>query len=561
MEELRKESGRPPSAVPSESAEDGRNGPAETLLAVLREHLSVQEIDMDSKFYALGGDSLIALRVINDARARGIPLSLRDLMVHQSVRGLLGAPSVIEAPADGGAQEDGDQARRAEPFSLLDPQDRPRIPEGVQDALPASALQIGMLYLCETSQDPLLYHSMDGWEVCARFDESGFCAALAELARRHPALRTAFDFGGLSVPAQLIWAEGLPELSIDRATGPEEAETLLREWCDQQLAEPIDWRVPPLARCHVVALPESFHVVLAVHHAVLDGWSLSRLAVELMALYAAERDGADAGLPALSESVQHDFIAAERAAARSAAAAEHWFQQADAPALLFDEAKHQKTPDADGRVEFTLDTGLVRSLSGVARMLGVSVKSVALAAHVRALGTWTRRGHDIVTGVVCNTRPESAGSDLATGLFLNALPLRFATVDDTWAGLIRAAADAENEGAPYQSYPQAQIVERLGRPPFDVTFNFMNFHAYRELDRLTSVPTRGWWRRGKPSFPFHVNVEISGTEGQVRIGYDPAFLARTSVEAYAATLRRALVSLVANPVSPAAPPSPQNRGN
>ncbi len=221
MEELRKESGRLPSAVPSESAGDGRNGPAETLLAVLREHLSVQEIDLDSKFYALGGDSLIALRVINDARARGIPLSLRDLMVHQSVRGMLGAPSVIEASAGGGSQDDGGQARSAEPFSLLDPQDRPRIPEGVQDALPASALQIGMLYLCETSQDPLLYHSMDGWEVCARFDESSFRAALAELARRHPALRTAFDFGGLSVPAQLIWAEGLPELGIDRATGPE----------------------------------------------------------------------------------------------------------------------------------------------------------------------------------------------------------------------------------------------------------------------------------------------------------------------------------------------------
>lgn len=560
MEELRKERGGTPPLVARESAAAGRDEVAEILLGVLRENLSVQEVGLDDKFYALGGDSLIALRVINDARERGIPLTLRDVMVHQSVRAMLSSPSVAAAPADGNPSEGHGPAGSAAPFSLLAPEDRTRIPEGVQDALPASALQTGMLYLCETSQDPLLYHSMDGWEVAAPFDESSFRTALDALARRHPALRTAFDFGGLSVPAQLVRADARPGLSIERAADADEGAALLRAWCDQQLAAPIDWRSPSLARCHVVALPDSFHTVLAVHHAILDGWSLSRMAVELMTLYAAAQDGADAGLPALSPDVQHDFLSAERAAADSPAAAAHWFRQADAPALLFDAAKHQKTPDADGRVEFALDAALVRSLSGVARMLGVPVKSVALAAHVRALGTWIRRDHDIVTGLVFNTRPPSAGSDLATGLFLNTLPVRFATVDDTWAGLIRAAADAESEGAPHQAYPQAQIVERLGRPPFDVTFNFMHFHAYRELDRLASVPTRGWWRRGKPSFPFHVNVEISGAEGQVRIGFDPAFVARTSVEAYAGTLRRALASLVANPVSPAAPSTPESRG-
>ncbi|MEW1747967.1 condensation domain-containing protein [Streptomyces angustmyceticus] len=560
MAESRNESGGTEPLVAGESAAAGAGDPAEILLGVLREHLSVQEIGMDDRFYALGGDSLIALRVLNDAREQGVPLTLRDLMVHQSVRAILGSRSAAAPPPGGGSPAGHGPAGSAAPFSLLDPEDRARIPEGVQDALPASALQTGMLYLCETSQDPLLYHSMDGWEVAARFDESSFRTALDALARRHPALRTAFDFGGLSVPAQLVWADARPALTVERAADADEGDALLRAWCDQQLAAPIDWRVPSLVRCHVVALPDSFHTVLAVHHAVLDGWSLSRLAVELMTLYAAAHDGVDAELPALSPDVQHDFLAAERRAADSPAAAAHWLRQADAPALLFDAAKHRKTPDAGGRVEFALDATLVRALSGVARMLGVPVKAVALAAHVRALGTWTRRDHDIVTGLVFNTRPESAGSDLAAGLFLNTLPVRFATVDATWAGLVRAAADAESEGAAHQAYPQAQIVERLGRPPFDVTFNFMHFHAYRELDRLTSVPTRGWWRRGKPSFPFHVNVEISGAEGQVRIGFDPAFVARTSVEAYASTLRRALAALVANPVSPAAPSAPGNKG-
>ncbi|MFF1416919.1 condensation domain-containing protein [Streptomyces sp. NPDC058280] len=540
--------------------EELRKDPADVLLAVLRENLSVQDIDMDSKFYALGGDSLTAVRVVNDARAKGIPITLRDLMVRQSVRGMMGVPSVLEALAgDGSGAPDGGTPEAAA-FSLLAPRDRALVPEGVADALPASALQIGMLYLCETSQDPLLYHSMDGWEVCAPFDEKGFRSALTALCRRHPALRTAFDFGGLSVPAQLVWADAEPELSVDRAAGADEAEELVRDWCDRRLASPIDWRTPSLVRCHVVVLPDSFHLVLAAHHAVLDGWSLSRLAVELMTLYSGACGGQEAGLPALSASVQNDFIAAEQSAAASPAAAEHWFGQADVEPLLFDGSKHDKIPNADQRCELGLDAGLVRSLNGVARMLGVSVKSIALAAHVRALGTWTRREQDIVTGVVFNTRPVSAGSDLATGLFLNTLPVRFPTVNDTWAGLIRAAADAESKSAPYQAFPQALVVERLGRPAFDVTFNFMNFHAYEELNRLTSVPTRGRWRRGKPSFPFHVNVEISGTEGQIRIGFDSAYVARPTVEAHASSLRQALVSLVANPVSPAGRSTQDERG-
>ncbi|MEU8891558.1 condensation domain-containing protein [Streptomyces sp. NPDC048442] len=525
-------------------------GPAEVLLAILRENLAAPGLDMDSRFYAHGGDSLIAVRVVNAARTQGIPITLRDLMVQQTVRGMLAAPPVLEALAGGGA--DGAAGTEgAAAFELLAPEDRALIPEGVQDALPASALQVGMLYLCESSQDPLLYHSMDGWEVCAPFDESAWRTALGTLAPRHPALRTSFDFGGLSEPAQLVWADAGPELSVDRAQGAGQAGELLDRWRERQLATPIDWTVPSLVRCHVVAGPDSFHAVLAAHHTVVDGWSLSRLAVELMTLYSTATGGQDTALPALSPDVQRDFIVAERAAAASPAAAGHWLDQADAEPLLFDGSKHDRIPDANQRYELALDPSLVRSMNGVARMLGVSVKSVALAAHARALGTWTRREHDVVTGVVFNTRPESAGSDLATGLFLNTLPVRFATVDDTWTGLIKAASDAEREGAPHQAFPQAHVAERLGRPAFDVTFNFMNFHAYRELDRLTSVPTRGWWRRGKPSFPFHVNLEITGTEGQIRVGFDSAYVARPSVEAYAHTLRRALKSLVANPVSPA----------
>ncbi|WP_336605918.1 AMP-binding protein [Streptomyces sp. BA2] len=535
--------------------------PDAALLAIVRQCLSVPDFGMDSNFYAYGGDSLIAVRVVNQARALGIAMTLRDLLIHQTVRGVISSPTVTVTPT-GPDAGDPAEAVGSTPFALLDAADRALLPEDLQDALPASALQVGMVYLCELSQDALLYHVMDGWEVCARYDEAAFRAALVELVHRHPALRTSFAFDGFSTPVQLVQERAELPLSIDRCASAEEADALVKDWCDNRIDMPIDWRSASLARCHVVVRPESFRVVLAAHHAILDGWSFSRLAVELMTLYSIGLGMPDAEPSPVPSAVQHDFIVAEQKALRSETAERHWLGQADVAPLLFDGPVPGSghLSGAQERHDFDVDTALVAGLSGVARMLGVSVKSLAVAAHAQALGAWTGRERDIVTGVVYNTRPESVGSDVATGLFLNTLPMRFARLDTTWAGLARIAADAEREGAQHRAYPQAKIVERLGRPAFDVTFNFMNFHAYQELGRLAAVPTRDWWRRGKPSSSFHVNLEIRGDSGQVRIGFDPEAVPRGSVESYAGALQEALAALVANPSSPATVAVPAGRG-
>ncbi len=67
-------------------------------------------------------------------------------------------------------------------------------------------------------------------------------------------------------------------------------------------------------------------------------------------------------------------------------------------------------------------------MRATARDTGTSLKSLALAAHARALSLWTGRD-DVVTGVVVNTRPERPGADLMVGLYLNTVPLRLTGLD------------------------------------------------------------------------------------------------------------------------------------
>ncbi|MEU8774465.1 condensation domain-containing protein [Streptomyces sp. NPDC048606] len=553
---------------------------ADALLAIFRNSLAISDVTLDGKFYALGGDSLLAVRVVNEAREKGINLSLRDLLVHQSVRALLNSESVRAGTAKNSPEPLGASAagagptHTAEPFSLLSARDRARLPDGLQDALPASALQAGMLYLCEAGGDRHLYHSVEGWEVRAPFDETRFRAAVRDLTHRHPALRTSFDFGDLSTPAQLVWNHVEPALRVEHADSADAALRLLEDWRSLTGIAPLDWRTAPLVRFLVVTLPGSFHVAVSAHHVVLDGWSFSRLAVDLTRLYDTGADGRgaeegvadartaeeaaarqEAGREACEEAavnarVQHAFVAAEQAASASASAEAHWLAQAGTADALVPYVDPARAVDASARLLLDLPRDLVASLSGVARDLGTSRKSVLLAAHAAAQGAWSGRDRDVVTGLVFNTRPESPGSDRATGLFLNTLPVRFETLPDSWNDLIRHADELERGGYAHRHYPQALLTERLGRPAFPVVFNYMHFHAYRDLDRPSATPTRGRWRRGKPSFPLHVNVEITDGRGQVRIGFDPDLVPRPSVEAYARTLHEGLVRLAADPAGP-----------
>ncbi|HEY0700990.1 MAG TPA: phosphopantetheine-binding protein, partial [Micromonospora sp.] len=108
----------------------------QVMVEIWQRHLGDQPVGPDDDFYALGGDSLIALRVVADANARDIPIELRDLLFFPTVSELVAAVA--------GRDERGDAVPEQQPFGLLDPYDRALMPAGVSDAWPAAALQVGL---------------------------------------------------------------------------------------------------------------------------------------------------------------------------------------------------------------------------------------------------------------------------------------------------------------------------------------------------------------------------------------------------------------------------------
>lgn len=506
----------------------------QAMVEIWQRHLGEQPVGPDDDFYALGGDSLIALQVIADANARGIAVELRDLLYFPTVSELVAAVAGRDGCAVG--------ALHYQPFSLLDPYDRALMRPEVSDAWPASALQVGLIYLSEASGDPRLYQDLIGVEVTGPFDEAAFTAALDELYGRHQVLRSSFDLGGFSVPAQLLWSSVDPPLTVEYATT---AEPVLR-WRETQLSRAIDWSRPPVVRCHVVALEGCFHITLTLHHAILDGWSYARLCYELLALYDAKLTGRPVDLPLPPAAGQREFLRLEREAIESREAADFWHAEADVPGLLLDRGWFGGAADPREMLTFDVGDTLIEGLRGAAGTIGVPLKSLVLGCHVRALSTWTGRDRDVVTGLTVNGRPETVGADLLVGLFLNIVPIRIPVVPENQVELCRSALAAEQRGMRHRRYPLAMIEQRLGRPPFDTTFNFTHFHVYDHLKQLTRIRPGAWWAFDKTSFPFVVDFMINSRElgTGVAVAYDPDLFDKAQVTTYLELYRGALHAAV-----------------
>ncbi|HEV2734290.1 MAG TPA: amino acid adenylation domain-containing protein, partial [Longimicrobiaceae bacterium] len=265
---------------------------AERALArVWGEVLGVGRVGARDNFFALGGDSIRSIRVVARAREEGLEIALPLLFRHQTVEALAAAvagEAVAARPAAG------------EPFRLVSPADRGRLPAGVVDAYPLTRLQLGMLFHSSAAPGSAVYHDIFGWHVGAPLDEAAFRAAVRDMVARHPVLRTSFDLAGVSEPLARVHADAEVPVAVDdlSALSPAAREEEVAAWMEAEKARGFDWGAPPLLRFQLHRRgPDGFQATLSFHHAILDGWSVAALLTELFTLYSARLGHAAAPVP------------------------------------------------------------------------------------------------------------------------------------------------------------------------------------------------------------------------------------------------------------------------
>jgi amino acid adenylation domain-containing protein len=377
----------------------------EVLAGIWAEVLRVERVGATDGFFTLGGHSLLATRVVSRVReVFGVELPLRAL---------------FESPTVAGLAARVDELRRAGDEALP-----PVVPAGRDRPLPLSFAQERLWFLDRMEPGRPVYNIPATLRITGALDVAALERALGEVVRRHESLRTAFGEAG-GAPVQVVSPFSGFTLSVTPVADEAEASRLASD----EAARPFDLAAGPLFRASLLQIAPDDHVLLVtLHHAVSDGWSMAIFQREMLALYAACRAGAASPLAELP--VQYaDYAVWQRERLQGPALDRqlaYWTARlAGAPELLelpTDRPRPAVQDLSGAREPVELPAALLEPLQALARSEGATLYMVLLAAFQVLLAKYAG-SDDVVVGspIAGRTRQETEG---VIGFFVNTLALR-----------------------------------------------------------------------------------------------------------------------------------------
>nr|WP_202511474.1 non-ribosomal peptide synthetase [Streptomyces sp. SID3343] len=486
-------------------------------------------VGVHDDYFALGGDSILMLKVRAEAEARGLRFSLTDLLRNPTVAGL----AVHARDRDAGGAE-----AVPAPFALVAAVDRPRL-RNAEDAYPLTRLQLGLLYHSRRHETSARYRDVFRYTLEMPWNEEGFRRSFDRLTARHPALRSAFDLAAAE-PLQVVRRQvrGGLEIADLRPLDSAVAEAEVRAHIEERRRHPYVFDRAPLYLFRAHVRPATVDLVLSFHHALLDGGSVATLLQELLQDYA-HGLGLDAG--PVDDTVPPSPAAharLEQAALRSEEARRYWRKKLTGcePVPIEAFSPHLPGtghPPASRRVD--LPGALVERVRHFAAEHALPVKSVLLAAHGLTLAMFAGT-RDVTTGLITHGRPELAGAERTAGLFLNTVPVRLDTAPDSWLDVARESFRQEQDSHPHRRYPLSAIQEDHGGPVVDTAFNYVHFHQLSHVLGLPGLRLTEFRTWEENDFRLLVNAvtEPDGTGMWLRVDCDGATFSAEQGDLFAA---------------------------
>jgi amino acid adenylation domain-containing protein/non-ribosomal peptide synthase protein (TIGR01720 family) len=437
-------------ALPAPTGPDGdhvapANPAEEALAAIYAEVLGLDRVGVTDDFFALGGDSLLGVRVLSRVRSRlGVDLPAKALFDTPSVSAL----ATRLTGWDTGAEE------RIEP-----------VPDDAD--LPLSFAQQRFWFSHEFAPDAVEYNICHGVRLRGELDVEALTAACRGLVARHEPLRTMFTAVDGRPTAVIMSEVDLPVaaadlLELEEGERAEGLDRLLR----QEANRPFDLRRGPLFRMLLVRQDIHDHVlVLSMHHAVIDGWSMGVLADELGALYRAARRHRDAGLTPLPVRY-HDFAVWQRRVFTDDALdgqLRYWRDRLDdlAPLELpTDRPRPAVKTTAGAAHRFAVPDEITAGLRQLGRRTGATLFMVLVAACQVLLARYSRQ-RDVAVGTAVSgrNRPELEG---LIGCFINTLVLRSDVAADlSFADFLGQVRETVLGAFAHQDVPFERLVDEL----------------------------------------------------------------------------------------------------
>jgi len=428
-----------------------RNLLEEQLASIWCDVLNIERVGMHDNFFALGGHSLLVVRVAARASAAfGVELAVRRLFESPTIAQLAVEISVLRS---------GDTLSLNRPLKRMDRE--------LRDRLPMSFAQQRLWFLEQMERELTAYNMSYAWRLSGSLNTEALRRALEAIVRRHEPLRTTFVMQD-GEPVQVVGSSERFMLPVEDLgsfePGPQEAEIVLRFRLEAE--RPFDLTCDLMLRASLLCLSEDEHVLLlTMHHIASDGWSLSVLWRELNVLYDAFDRGADPQLPELP--VQYadyaEWQRQELQGPRLEQGLKYWRDQLEGVPVLEMPTDYVRplVPTYRGaHCEFRLSKELVDQLKSLSQREGVTLHMLLLAAFQTLLSRYSGQD-DIVVGTPIAGRSHVALEDMI-GFFVNTLALRTdLSGNPTFLELLGRVREVSLAAYDHQDLPFEKLVEEL----------------------------------------------------------------------------------------------------
>jgi polyketide synthase PksJ len=419
-------------------------------------------------------------RLLIDVAARGVTLHVEggDLRVRApkgaltpDLRAALGQhkPAILARLAARAAAQDETPLRRV-----------PRTHD-----LPLSHAQRRLWFLHQMEGARAIYHVPACAWVDGPLNLDALRRAIAEIPRRHEALRTTFTTSA-GEPVQVI-GEATLSLDVEDFSATPDAVAAAEQRAAVLAQAPFDLIDGPLVRGRLLrAAPERHLLALTFHHIVADAWSMGVFLRELAALYEDACAGRPFGLAPLTwqyadvAAWQHERLQGDRVDTLLA----YWRGRlAGVPEIIAlpTDRPRPAVRSYRGAIErFAIDRETTQAIAGLAARHGATLFQGLLAAFQVLLHRYS--GQDVLAIGSPIANRARAEIEPLMGFFANTLALRGdVSGDPTFAALLARVQAETLDAYTHQDLPFEMLVTELapGRslshnPLFQVMFALQN---------------------------------------------------------------------------------------
>jgi FkbH-like protein len=358
---------------------------------------------------------------------------------------------------------------------------------------PASINQTSLVFINTLSAPTPAYHVAVSYRLCSQINREAFNLACNSLCQNHSQLRASFKpMHDIDTNSYLLYQvikdwDVAPVHYIEEEFPDSEA---LQSAVKNAYAVPFDLEQGPLVRWTVFNASTSSPVVLmTLHHAITDAWSIRILFKELFVAYSNILQ--EVKIPVKNTIDKHntytDFTVQQYAMVEEKKFKEHisdfcgLLQPCITPLALAADFPRPELVELQGEsLPFVLKTDTYNRIVSFAQQHTVSVNDILFTAYALLLHAETDQ-HSFTIGVPVANRNNSLFSDI-TGYFVNTLPIPVGmhTITDRII-FLQSIHILLQKTAAFQDIPFPTLVAHLNpprapsrSPVFQVLFNYIS---------------------------------------------------------------------------------------